>query len=139
MATTVTYPVVRKLASNANYFTLLDEDVYYSLAGAKSFTIEDEEVYTQDNYRDELSSGFAGGPAAALAVTESTGGGNFELPKNNAIIIQSDSYTHTAPRNEKRKRTMMYFWDDIAATGNVVACCDYSRFDQFSPGVPKQY
>lgn len=139
MATTVTYPVVRKLASDANYFTLLDEDVYYSLAGAKSFTIEDEEVYTQDNYRDELSSGFAGGPAHGLAVTESSGGVPFSLTSNNSIIVQSDSYTHTAPRNEKRKRTMMYFWNTNNGTGDVVACCDYSRFDQFSPGVPKQY
>lgn len=126
------------------YVTLKDDYVYYKVEGAKSFLLVDEQVFLQSNYRDSLSAAFAGGPATAMGsnkqVDDSVTSVAITLTDNKNIIEESDQFTHTAPRPEQFKRTVLVFFDSADNdSGNVIAYFDFAKVDQFGPNFPKRY
>lgn len=106
-------------------FTLRDDEVYYSLAGAQSFAFFNQVISKGRTYRDTLSAGDIG-----RAWPDSVA---------DYAASQDDRFTHNALRDGITTVTFMAFFDGQTGSGNVVALCPAYLFEQFSPSAPTRY
>jgi len=116
-----------------------DSDILYPLTAPSFVSFEDIAHFLRINYRNELPAGFAGGPASAVAVTETFLPSEVILTANEAIIKKSDSYNAVPPNNESFKNTLIVFWDNTGAAttpGKMMGSCNYDDFGGFCMGTP---
>lgn len=143
----------------ARFFTLKDDDVYYSLSGAQSFSFINQSLSTGRTYRNELPSSYIGrswlnivlssvdsqnfgqwGPSGAVPAASLSQGSTTAIDQlMDTITSKDDRFNATVPFDLPGMLTFMVFWDGATGSGNVVAMCPANLFEQFSSAIPVRY
>lgn len=137
MASLLTATSYLPIAAGVNYFTLKDDDVYYSCLGAKSFSLVDFVVARGRTYRNTFSAGDLGRAWVGAA------GYPVNVPPIASDTVNSelfdDRLAQVDPRNTPFTITYMVMWDGATGAGNVIAYCEAALFEQFSIAAPVRY
>lgn len=114
-------------------YALLKNLTYLTITGALSVTYDDAgnviDVYDMETHRDLLDSGSIGRAWTSFDVT---------IPPVSPADAEAfdDRLSHTAPRDTMKKRTMIFWWDGAAGTGNQIAACWADQFIGYSGAAP---
>lgn len=143
--------------TGARFFTLKDDDVYYTLNGALSFSWINQSISNGRTYRNELPASYAGRAWQFIAkISDTTDtyifgppspGNTFTTVSLTTTIDQisdmlssgDDRFNATPPHDLPGMITLMVFWDGATGAGNVVAMCPAALFEQFSSAIPVRY
>lgn len=123
MATALVFDSYVPLPTNAKYYTLKDDSVYYDCSAAKSIAFVDMQLYRARLYRNELPIGYTGVPT-----TISSG-----------LTTHDDRFTATAPHDEQYKDSMMGFMTEANGTGNCIAFIRQRDFEGFHSSIPTRF
>ena len=123
MATALVFDSYVPLPTNAKYYTLKDDSVYYDCSAAKSIAFVDMQLYRARLYRNELPIGYTGVP------TTTSG-----LP-----ATADDRLTATPPHDEQYKDSMMGFMTEADGTGNCIAFIRQRDFEGFHSSIPTRF
>lgn len=122
MATALVFNSYVPLPTNAKYYTLKDDSVYYDCSAAKSIAFVDMQLYRARLYRNELPVGYTG-------VT---------IP-NVLPATADDRLNATAPHDEQYKDSMMGFMTEANGTGNCIAFIRQRDFEGFHSSIPTRF
>lgn len=119
-------------------FTLRDDDVLYSLAGVLSFSFYERSISVARTYRNRIKASDFGDSVVKRA---NIGATTNTTPDSllTEVTAKDDAYNATAPRDEAVKVSYMIFWSGATGSGNVIAMCPASLFEQFSPATPTRF
>lgn len=119
MATALVFDSYVPLPTNAKYYTLKDDSVYYDCSAAKSIAFVDMQLYRARLYRNELPIGYTG------------------------VVVGSptpdDRFSATPPHDEQYKDSMMGFMTEADGTGNCIAFIRQRDFEGFHSSIPTRF
>lgn len=119
MATALVFDSYVPLPTNAKYYTLKDDSVYYDCSAAKSIAFVDMQLYRARLYRNELPVGYIGA-------------GIDQRPRD-------DRWNATPPHDEQYKDSMMGFMTEANGTGNCIAFIRQRDFEGFHSSIPTRF
>lgn len=144
-------------------YTLKDDSVYYSLEGARSYSVIKQAMSIGRTYRNELPAGYIGrqwltlfqGVESILLASPPATGPYVKSMKpgdvldatsvttptelQEAVVTADDRFSARPPFNDERNFSYHVFWDGQTGSGMVVATCLSTLFEQFSPNPPTHY
>jgi len=123
MATALVFNSYVPLPTNAKYYTLKDDSVYYDCSAAKSIAFVDMQLYRARLYRNELPVGYSGVPIEAGLLTPAA----------------DDRLNATPPHDEQYKDSMMGFMTEANGTGNCIAFIRQRDFEGFHSSIPTRF
>lgn len=122
MATALVFNSYVPLPTNAKYYTLKDDSVYYDCSAAKSIAFVDMQLYRARLYRNELPIGYTGTPTLFVGP-----------------LVADDRVTATPPHDEQYKDSMMGFMTEANGTGNCIAFIRQRDFEGFHSSIPTRF
>lgn len=139
-ATLIVATTYLPIPAGARSFTLRDDDVYYDLSDALSFSFYDQTPFSVGKtWRNTLDGNEL---ARAWATGSLVGTSTAEVYDDRVQPVPASGQptpSPIAPRNLIFTKTYIIFWDGSAGSGNVVAFVDAALFEQFSKEPPTRY